>query len=96
VPSAGILHYDSGVDWYVRGYAAYERAYEDPYYLKVIEPDEWNFVDKSGGKASGIASAVSTLGVCRDIVRDGKSMVRNPILDQRQKNLLESSIDRKQ
>ncbi|EPE29254.1 Dimeric alpha+beta barrel [Glarea lozoyensis ATCC 20868] len=93
VPSAGVLDYDSGVDWYVRDYDAYERAYEDPYYLEVIEPDEWNFIDKSGGETGGIATAVSTLGVCRDIVRDGKSMVGKPVLDQRQKDLLESSIE---
>jgi hypothetical protein len=55
----------------------------------VIEPDEWNFIDKRGAGNGRIASAVSTLGVCRDIVRDGKSMVAEATLNMQQKHLLD-------
>lgn len=92
MPSGGVLDYDSGVDWYVRDYAVYEKAYEDPYYLEVIEPDERNFVDKSGSSNGGLAGAVSTLGICRDIIRHGKSMVAEATLNVQQRNLLEDTI----
>jgi hypothetical protein len=82
------LEYDGGVDWYVRRYEDYEAAFKDPYYLDGIEPDEWNFVDKGAGKE--IAGAVSTLGIFRHIVKDGKSMVREAELTEEQKALLGS------
>jgi hypothetical protein len=91
VPSGGVLDYDSRVDWYVCDYEAYEKAYQDPCYLEVIEPDEWNFVDKSGSKKGGIAGAVSALGIYRDIVRDGESVVEEAKLSDQQKILLKST-----
>lgn len=88
VPSGNSgLDYDGGVDWYVTDYDAYEAAYKDPYYINVIEPDEWNFVDKGDGKGK-VAGAVSTVGVCRDIVRDGKAVVEGKELTQEQRRWL--------
>lgn len=76
VPSGnGTLDYDGGVDWYVKSYEGFEASFKDPYYLNVIEPDEWNFVDKGEGKE--IVGAVRTVGISRDIIRDGKSCVGN-------------------
>jgi EthD domain len=80
------LDFDGGVDWYVPSYESYEAAFKDPYYLNVIEPDEWNFVDKGSGKE--IAGAVSTVGVSRDIVREGKSCVGEAELSGEQRKLL--------
>lgn len=82
------LDYDGGVDWYVRSYEDYEAAFKDPYYLKVIEPDEWNFVDK--GEGTAIAGAVSTVGIARDIVRGGRSCVEEASLSAEQMELLGS------
>jgi hypothetical protein len=82
------LDYDAGVDWYVPSYEAYEATFKDPYYVNVIEPDEWNFVDKGGGKE--IAGAVSTVGVSREIIKDGKSCVVEAELSGEQKKLLET------
>ena len=61
--------------------------------MEVIEPDEWNFIDKSGESNGGRATVVSTLGVCRDIIRDGKTLVGELALNQRQKDLLERPFD---
>ncbi|KAH6671200.1 EthD domain-containing protein [Halenospora varia] len=89
VPSgASSLDYDAGVDWYVKDYEKYEAAYKDPYYINVIEPDEWNFVDKGTGKGS-IAGAVSTLGTFRNIVEGGKSCVAEADLSEEQRKLLD-------
>jgi hypothetical protein len=89
VPSGnGALDFDGGVDWYVLDYEKYEAAYNDPYYINVIEPDEHNFVDK-GDEKTGIVGAVSSLGVCRNIVLDGKSMVKQADLNEEQKRLLQ-------
>ena len=77
------------MDWYVPSYEAYEAAFKDPYYANVIEPDEWNFVDKGSGKE--IAGAVSTLGVTRDIIKDGKNCVIEAELSEEQKNLLRTT-----
>ena len=82
------LDFDGGVDWYVLDYKKYEAAYQDPYYINVIEPDEHNFVDK-GTRKTGIASAISTLGVCRNIVLDGKSLVKQADLSEEQKRFLQ-------
>ncbi len=71
--SPGILPYDAAVDWYVPSYEAYVAAFQDPYYVHVIEPDEWNFVDKGAGKE--VVGMVSTLGVARDVVKGGKSCI---------------------
>lgn len=87
-----MLEYDGGVDWYVRRYEDYEAAFKDSYYLEAIEPDEWNFVDKAGldGKGKGIRGAVSTVGIFRHIVKDGKSMVGEVRLSAKQGTLLEA------
>ena len=88
-----MLEYDAGVDWYVRRYEDYEAAFQDPYYLEVIEPDEWNFVDKAGlgGEGKGIRGAVSTVGIFRHIVQDGKSVAGEVRLGAEQSRLLEAA-----
>jgi len=74
------IEFDSAADWYIESYEAYLAAYMDPYYINVIEPDEKNFVDKGqlDGPDSGkktIVRAISTLGVCRSMIKDGKPSV---------------------
>jgi hypothetical protein len=77
---ASSIEFDSAADWYIHSYEAYLAAYADPYYVEVIEPDEKNFVDKGqldgpdGGKKT-VVRAVSTLGVCRSMIKDGKPVV---------------------
>jgi len=74
------IEYDAAADWYVDSYEAYLAAYTDPYYINVIEPDEHNFVDKgqldesNAGKQT-IVRAVSTLGFCRSMIKDGKPSI---------------------
>lgn len=70
--SAG-LDFHAAADWYVESWEGYVAAYNDPYYRQVIEPDEDNFVDKgqTGDKVE-MVRAVTTLGYCRYMIRDGK------------------------
>jgi hypothetical protein len=74
------IAFDSAADWYVESYEAYLAAYADPYYVEVIEPDEHNFVDKgqldsAESVTKTVVRAVSTLGVCRSMIKDGKPSV---------------------
>jgi hypothetical protein len=76
------IEFDSAAMWSVESYDAYLKAYADPYYVNVIEPDEHNFVDKGqlDGQGAGtgkktVVRAVSTLGVCRSMIKDGKAAV---------------------
>jgi hypothetical protein len=73
--SAG-LDFDAAADWYILSHERYVAAYADPYYINVIEPDEHNFVDKSPaavGKKT-LIRAVTTLGYCKDMIKDGKAV----------------------
>jgi hypothetical protein len=77
--SAGV-NFDAAAVWHVKSYDAYVAAYKDPYYIDVIEPDEQNFVDKGqmDGKNPGkvtVVRAMSTIGVYRYIIKDGKPAV---------------------
>jgi hypothetical protein len=78
---ATTIQFDAAADWYVESYEAYLAAYADPYYVEVIEPDEHNFVDKgqlANGSEAGkktVIRAVSTLGHCRSMIKDGKPSV---------------------
>ena len=74
------IDFDAAAIWYIESYDRYLAAYQDPYYLTVIEPDERNFVDK--GQLSGqepgkktVVRAMSTLGVPRSMIKDGKASV---------------------
>lgn len=73
------IDFDAAADFYVTSYDDYLRAYADPYYLAVIEPDERNFVDKGqcGGQntTTTVVRAMSTLGQYRHMIRDGKPQV---------------------
>ncbi|CAK7210693.1 hypothetical protein SEUCBS140593_000917 [Sporothrix eucalyptigena] len=73
------IDFDAAADFYVKSYEDYLKAYSDPYYLAVIEPDEQNFVDK--GQCGGpdtrttVVRAMTTVGQCRYILRDGQPVV---------------------
>lgn len=75
------IEYDAAADWYVEDYESYMAAYKDPYYISIIEPDEQKFVDKAqvGGPGSEgkktVITAMSTLGYCRSMIKDGKPAV---------------------
>jgi hypothetical protein len=73
---------------YITDYEAYEKAYQDPYYISVIEPDEHNFTDKGAGKNSVTITAVCTMGVCKNIILNGKAVVEPATLSDEQKALL--------
>lgn len=47
-------------------------AFNDPYYVEVIEPDEREFLDKTG-PGSGVVASFQ--GKMIDIVHDGESML---------------------
>ncbi|CAK7233621.1 hypothetical protein SCUCBS95973_008656 [Sporothrix curviconia] len=75
------VDFDAAADFYVKSYDRYLAAYKDPYYIHVIEPDEQNFVDKGqcagrGGSSTDtkttVVRAMTTIGQCRYIIRDGK------------------------
>ncbi|KAL1891025.1 hypothetical protein Sste5346_007847 [Sporothrix stenoceras] len=70
------IEFDAAADFYVKSYDDYLAAYKDPYYLAVIEPDEHNFVDKSRPEGqTTVVRAMSTLGQCRYMIRDGQPVV---------------------
>jgi EthD domain len=72
------IDFDAAADWLVESYEGYLAAYTDPYYINTIEPDERNFVDKEG--KTTIVRAMSTLGFCRSMIKDGKPSV--PVSDE--------------
>lgn len=49
-------------------------AFNDPYYIEVIEPDERQFLDKTG-PGSGVVASFE--GKMIDMVHDGQSMLGN-------------------
>ncbi|MCJ1302275.1 hypothetical protein MMC08_005078 [Hypocenomyce scalaris] len=67
-----VMEYDGAADFYIADYGAYEAAYRDPYYVRVIEPDERNFVDKS---ETHVVKAQSTIGYNRSMILGGKANV---------------------
>jgi hypothetical protein len=74
------IDFDAAAVWHVQSYEAYLAAYSDPYYINVIEPDEQNFVDKGQKDGTGpgkvtTVRAMSTLGVYRSMIHDGKPTV---------------------
>ena len=72
-----VLDFDAAADFYVNSYKAYTDAYKDPYYINVIEPDENKFIDKGQGSEAKktLVRAVCAIGVCRSIIKDGKTVV---------------------
>lgn len=75
--------FEACADFYVKDYNDYLAAFQDPYYLEVIKPDEDTFVDKgqvdgSSTKELGKLKAISTMGLCKSIIRDGQAVVSIP------------------
>lgn len=68
----------------MKDYKDYLAAFKDPYYLEVINRDEDLFVDKGQVKgrgqreALGDVLAISVMGFCRSIVREGRAVVDVP------------------
>lgn len=70
-------------DFYVRDYNDYLAAFQDPYYLEVIKPDEDAFVDKGQIEGAdtqelGKLRAISTMGLCKSIIRNAEAVVNIP------------------
>lgn len=78
--------FEACADFYVHDYNDYLKAFQDPYYLEVVAKDEENFVDKGiekfGNREQGYnvgeARAISTMGVPKSIIKDGKVVVSVP------------------
>lgn len=62
--------YDGFVIWEVPSLEAFGKAFQDPYYLKYIEPDEHNLIDKNSF-AGGIIATFSSPFF--QVMKDGKS-----------------------
>jgi len=80
----GSSPFEACADFYVKDSKDYLAAFKDPYYLEVINRDEDLFVDKGQVKgrgqreALGDVLAISVMGVCRSIVREGRAVVDVP------------------
>ncbi|RVX70411.1 hypothetical protein B0A52_05910 [Exophiala mesophila] len=78
--------FEACADFYVRDYNDYLKAFQDPYYLEVIAQDEENFVDKGierfGNREQGYnvgeVRAISTMGITKSIIKDGKAVIQVP------------------
>ncbi|KAL7942780.1 EthD domain-containing protein [Trichoderma barbatum] len=64
-----IMDFDGAVIWEITSLEHFLSAYEDPYYVNVIEPDEANFLDKSK------EIATVTLGHFHNLVAGGETLI---------------------
>jgi hypothetical protein len=64
-----IMDYDGAVIWQISSLEHYMSAFADPYYVNVIAPDEYNFLDKSR------ETAMVTLGNVHRIVAGGEALI---------------------
>jgi hypothetical protein len=71
----GDINYNGAALFDVVSYEAFVKAFEDPYYINVIEPDEHNFVAKDVTGKNQVLKAMSTMGVCKTIVSGGKPQI---------------------
>lgn len=69
------INYNGAAFMDVVSYEAYVKAYSDPYYINVIEPDERNFVAKEFDGKKQVLKAMSTMGVCKTMVSGGKPQI---------------------
>lgn len=65
---AGLVEFDGIAMFLVPSLDSFRAAVEDPYYLKVVEPDEHNLMDKS---ATGRGVVASFQGLIVPVVQDG-------------------------
>jgi hypothetical protein len=80
---SGSLDFDGAADWYTNSYERYLAAFNDEYYRTVIEPDEWNFVDKGDLKEGRreVVRACSTMGVNRTLIKSGKEVATTDMIN---------------
>lgn len=84
----GVSGYSACADFYVRDYEDFLRAFQDPYYIEVIRPDEDIFINKGkplttadgsivepGGAPVSQTRFLTMMGQNRSIIKDGKAMV---------------------
>ncbi|KAK1240473.1 hypothetical protein MKX07_004501 [Trichoderma sp. CBMAI-0711] len=64
-----IMDYDGAVIWEISSLEHYMSAFADPYYVNVIAPDEYNFLDQSR------ETATVTLGNVHHIVAGGEALI---------------------
>ncbi|TFA99838.1 hypothetical protein CCMA1212_008247 [Trichoderma ghanense] len=64
-----VMDYDGAVIWEIASMEHYMSAFDDPYYVNVIAPDEYNFLDKSK------ETAMVTLGNVHHVVAGGEALI---------------------
>lgn len=84
--------YDGWVVWEVPSLEAFGKAFEDPYYLQFIEPDEHNLIDK-GSFGGGIVATFSSSFF--EVVWDGKSALNDGNTDEFRKRFEEFEASQK-
>jgi hypothetical protein len=60
------------VIWEVRSLEHFKKAYRDPYYINVIEPDEHNLLDRNGEGHGVVAATAGKIFLALD---DGRSTI---------------------
>jgi hypothetical protein len=61
---------------------AFHKAFQDPYYIEVIEPDEHNLIDKNSFAGGIIATFSSPIF---QVMKDGKSQLKGANVDEYRK-----------
>ncbi|KAL7809505.1 EthD domain-containing protein [Trichoderma gracile] len=64
-----VMDYDGAVIWEISSLEHYMSAFADPFYVNVIAPDEYNFLDKSK------ETVTVTLGNVHHIVAGGETLI---------------------
>lgn len=64
-----VMDFDGAVIWEIKSLEHFFSAFDDPYYVNVIAPDEDNFLDKSKEVAT------VTLGHFHQIVAGGEPLI---------------------
>lgn len=72
--SRNVFDFDGAAEKTFPSFEKFTKAFEDPYYINVMEPDERRFRDKSGVPQVA-TQATSTMGVVREIVVGGRAVV---------------------
>lgn len=62
-----MLEYDGISDAYVRDFAEFQEAFQDPEYIEKIQPDELAFID--------VENIQMTIGYDFQVIEDGKPVI---------------------
>jgi hypothetical protein len=84
--------YDGWVMWEVPSLEEFVKAFQDPYYLQYIEPDEHNLIDKNSF-ARGIIASFASSGF--QVMKDGKVGLNGGNTDEFRKRFEEFEASQK-